>query len=340
MQTANQLRYAKLVRLVIKEIRGKSTQKKMSEKLGYSFNQWHKWESGQKTLMLKDLKKIALELKINLNLPMQIIADVEDFTSKSSGYLVKKIIQKYGGFNSLQAQKRLSLSKATLHRIVTSRRDVEVAFIFECLGELSSTLPFFISFLAKNYKDSSLREVIYKMTRQVHLEGDFPWLSTIEACLETKQYKKLASHSDKFIANQLGLSTAAVKQGLNLLIENQAITKIADKYELNFKRVDMETSIVDSAKFANFWTRICTKRYNTIDGVPSTRKGWSSRVFPVSEEAHDEIVRLKDRFISDMTSVLQRDSERTKTKVQVFILHFFSNEEFKNLGLIDLNNQY
>lgn len=339
MQTANQIRYAHLVRLVIKEIRGKSTQKKMSEKLGYNFNQWHKWESGQKTLMLKDLKKIALELKINLNLPIQIIAEVEDFSSKSSGFLVKKIIQKYGGFNSLQAQKRLSLSKSTLHRIVNSKRDVEVAFIFECLGELSSTLPFFISFLAKNYKDSSLREVIYKMTRQVHLEGDFPWLSAIEACLEIKQYKKLPSHSDRFIANQLGLSVTTVKQGLNLLMENQAIAKVADKYVLNFKRVDMETSIVDSARFANFWTRVSTKRYKTIDGVPITRKGWSSRVFPVSDEAHDEIVKLKDRFISEMTSVLHKDREQTKTKIQVLILHFFDNDEFKNLDLIDLDSQ-
>lgn len=85
--------YDQLVRIFIQEIRSQFTQKKMSEKLGYRYNQWHKWESGQKKLMWTDLLKIAALLKINLDDAIKVITN-DKGQGKSSGTLVKSIIHK------------------------------------------------------------------------------------------------------------------------------------------------------------------------------------------------------------------------------------------------------
>ncbi|OYZ13625.1 MAG: hypothetical protein B7Y39_17235 [Bdellovibrio sp. 28-41-41] len=339
MSTHDVFFYENIVRLVVTELRGRETQKVMSERLGCRYNQWHKWESGQKNLMWNDLRKIASLLNLKLDEPMQRISDSDVSIGQSGGLFIKKIIQKYGGFNSVEALKKLGVSKATLNRLMSSKKDVEVAFVFKCLGELSSTLPFFISYFVKDFKNSSIREAVYKMNRQVHLEGDFPWLSTIEAYIETSDYKTRKFHSDKELAGELGLSISDIKSGLKLLLENQTIVQVGDKYKLNLKRVDMETNIEDSARFAAFWTRVCAERYNTIDGVPQSRRGWSSRVFPVSNEGFEEIERARTEFINKMSKILSEDRSRKKDKVQIFILHLFDQHEFKNLFITKKNTQ-
>lgn len=333
MTTDSIFMYRNLVRLVVRELRAQATQKSMSERLGYKFNQWHKWESGQKALMWNDLRKMAMSLNLKLDKPMQIISGSDVSLSQSGGVFVKNIIQKYGGTNSPIALKKLGVSRATLHRILSSKKDVEVAFVFKCIGELSSTLPFFISHFVLDFKDSSVRKEIYQMKNQVHLEGDFPWLSAIEAYIETRNYKKNKIHSDKEIAVQLGLAIHEVREGINLLVENEAILKVEGKYILNLKRVDLETQVEDSARFAHFWTEVSARRYETPDSVPRSRRGWSSRVVPVSNEAYEELWKIRTFFLDQMSKVLAEDRQRPKDKVQVFIMHLFDQHEFKELKI-------
>lgn len=56
----------KTVRSLIRGMRGSRTQLQMSQELGYKFNQWHKWESGQKAVSWEDFKKICANQNIAL----------------------------------------------------------------------------------------------------------------------------------------------------------------------------------------------------------------------------------------------------------------------------------
>lgn len=338
MINSNRWHYEKLTRLIVRELRKTHTQKHMSSLLGFKFNQWHKWESGQKTLMWMDFQKIARILKIDLGLAVQTITNSEE-KIPNGGIFVKKVIQKYGGgLSNLQTQKKLEISKPALNRIITSKKDVEVAFVFQCLGELSSTLPYLMGCLVENFKDSSIRNAIERSTSQVAIEGTYPWISAIEAFLETDEYQRLEYHSDKEVANYLGISISEAKYGIKLLLENKAIVKEDSKFRLNVKSVDLDTNITDSAKFAKFWTHISLKRYLTKDGVPQSKKGWASRVFPVSEEADKEIRDLTLKLANDIAGILHADQSRVKNKVRIFILHYFDHQEFKRIKITAKNS--
>lgn len=216
-----------------------------------------------------------------------------------------------------------------MHRLATAQQDVPVTVVFEFLTEFSSLLPYLIGVLAPQIKEPVFRDEIGRMRSQLHLESEFPWLGAIEAYLETTEYTRLKRHSDRAVAVGLGLSLAEVRQGLNLLATNKTIERLGDKYVLNLKRVDLEADIVGSAKFARYWTEKALSRYSTADGVPHSRRGWSSRVFPVSETARGELRALSQSFVAEMTSILLQDEKREKSKVQVFLMHFFDHQEFK-----------
>jgi len=217
-----------------------------------------------------------------------------------------------------------------MHRLVTAQQDVPVTFVFEFLMGFSSTLPYLIGVLAPQIQDPIFRKEMARMRSQLRLESEFPWLSAIEAYLETAEYIQLKRHSDRAVATGLGLSMAEVRQGLSLLLENKTIERSGDKYVLNLKRVDLEADIAGSAKFARYWTERALYRYSTADGVPLSRRGWSSRVFPVSDTARDELRKLTQSFIGEMANILLQDGKREKNNVQVFLMHFFDHQEFRN----------
>lgn len=94
-----------LVRYVLSEIRGRVTQNEMSKRLGYRFNQWHKGESGQKTLMWSGLMRIADLMKIPLSDAMYVLAGPSAAENVNGRYFMRDIFRKFGGYNLTQVQK-------------------------------------------------------------------------------------------------------------------------------------------------------------------------------------------------------------------------------------------
>ncbi len=325
--------FENLVRLVLKEIRGNRTQKEMSERLQYTYNQWHKWESGQKKLMWSDLEKIASVLQINLETAKQTVSLKKNIGDDGREFVLN-ILKAHGGPNTKFAKEKLKLSPAAYHRLKSSKKDVEVAFVFRCLGILSSMLPYFLDELVRGISGKVFQGAVEVLGRQVQLESAFPWLSSLEACIELDAYKQLSEHNDLFIAEILGLSEKQVRAGLKMLVENETILREGEKYVLNIKRVDLQSNIEESAKFAKFWSEISLRRFQTADGVPSSRKGFANRVTPVSAEAMQKIHELRFKFYEEMNKVFQSDGDRPKEHILVFNMHVFDNDELKELKIL------
>lgn len=326
--------YHKLVRLLLRDLRGTATQKQMSSRLGYSYNQWHKWESGQKRLMWNNLEVIASELKLNLDHAKRLVVNQERTVGAGGRNFILAIIENYGGPNSILAKKKLNLSRAKLYRLKHSKQDVEVGFVFDCIGKLSSTLPGFVDELLKKVKGTAFRDAIQLVKNQVALEVEYPWICLIEACLELDAYKKLPEHSDEFIAKRLGFPIKQVKVELKKLIDSKSIFLKDSKYHLDLKRVDL-SRVEDASRFYKFWTDVCGRRFMTSDGVPHSRAGFAGRVVPISDAAHKEISNLRLKFFDDLNKVFQSDGDRPKGRIMVLVQHILDDQEIKHLRLLD-----
>lgn len=320
--------YERIVRVLLQSLRAKATQKEMSARVGYSFNQWHKWESGQKTLLWSELKKIARALDLDIDTHMQAIGGSGVSLAGSGGNFVKHILDRHGGGPTIR--KKLGVSQTTLYRSLTSKSNVSVAFVFQCIGELTSLLPYFLTAFTKNFTDVKFDTRVRKSVEQPSIEADYPWLSAIEAFLETTHYRNARKHSDALIADQLGLSLSGVKTGLKILLENEMINFVDGKYGLNARRIDF-LNASDSARFARYWNEVAIERFSTPNSIPSSGRGWASRVVPLSEEAHFAIIQLRQKFYNDLSRILQEDGGTEKTRVTVMVDHSFDHTEFKKI---------
>lgn len=329
---SKQVKYEALVKKVLIALRGKRTQKEMSAHIGYKFNQWHKWEAGQKKLMWNDLVATAEFLKIQFPTTLSHILGTEIKNLKDGRRVLNALNSKFGRFDHDALKDQLGIPKAKLTRILKGDQQIEAYLIFTFLGEVTDALPTLVEILTPDMNDPQQKDAIKKMSVQRNLEAEFPWLAAIEAILEHRDYKKLSKHDPQFFVDKLGISAAVIEKSIALLEKNGAVELVNNKYQLNQKRVDMEgPTLMESAKLAKFWTKMALERFNTLDGVPASGKGWTYRIFACSREAQLKIKYKMIEFYGDVHKILLDDGLDNIELAQVVMVHFFDNEEFSEI---------
>lgn len=307
----------------------KLSQIEISRALNYKFNQWHKWESGQKILRWHELVQICSHFGIPLQAGLETILDQRIADIQDGAGVFKKVIEHFGRLQTRHQE--LSISRSKLRRILAGEHDFEVHLLFKIIGDFSSMLPYFVELLSPAVSVESLQADRFK--KQMALEAEYPWLCAIEALLMHKDYKKLKMHSDSLFVERLGIPLKEVQKSFQRLKNIGAIEFINKKYVLRILRVDMNVDIQHSAKLAKFWSQVCVERFATVDAVPRGR-GWSYRIFPVSSVAQAKIREKLNRLTSDIYDILLQDEAQEKDHVQVLVTHFFDHTEFSQLSSV------
>ncbi|MCB0391202.1 MAG: DUF4423 domain-containing protein [Bdellovibrionales bacterium] len=322
--------YENLARQLIRKFRGEQSQKQMNTLLGYNFNQWHKWESGQKKLKWSEFLDLSEKLDDGVFSTISSISNIPSGELKARQNSVLLYLRnKFGNLSDKKLSFYLDIDINKVRRILYENQDFEFSLFLKFLGKCTRLLPYFLESLKSNELTSNSKDTINKFLNQRQLEATYPWLSAIEAFLELREYKQLDSHSHQLIADRLNLPIKTVEFSLQLLEENNVIEKQKGKYQLNLKRVDMESATkVESASLAKYWTDKAVERFSTIDGVPSSGAGWSYRIFPVSKVAREEIRQKISKLYGEIHQILTEDGSRDKEFVQIYLLHYFDTDEF------------
>lgn len=325
--------YDRITRLIMIELRGKNTQMQMSAKIGFKYNKWAKWESGQKRIMWNEFMAVLNILKINIYIDLSEILNKQITIKTPENEILHGILKKYGGLDDPEIFKKLNISKSTLYRKLTNSQAISLAFFFHLLDFLSSTFPQLLKAILSNPTTPELKKLCSKLDSHFDIEGRYPWISAIEGVLETSEYKNLKKHSDHFIAKKFNISSERVKFALKILINVGAIKFSNNKYILTNNQIDL-TNTVTASKFMKYWTQVALNRFNTPDGVPLPREGWHTKVFSVSREAQQKITDARRRFESEYMKILNQDASTEKDELQVLLLHLFDEEELKNAKLL------
>lgn len=326
--------YEKIVKSLLRSIRGPRSQQEMSQIMGYEFNQWHKWESGQKLIKWMDFVQICNQFKLPLETAICIVLGVTSVDINDGGSVFEEVWRKFGNLSSAEMQEFLGISKAQLRRIIFGEQDFVLQILFKILGDFGSSLPYLVETLGGKNIDAHFEKENSLIKRQVEIEGSHPWFCALEALLLHKDYKSMKSHDNSFFAAKLGVNVEEVKRAFSTLEKNGSIEMVNQKYQLRLLRVDMDVSAVNGAKLSKFWTNVCADRFSTIDGIPSSGKGWSYRIFPVSHKAQEQIRKMIRQIDSEIYSILLNDENEEKDFVQVLITHYFDNNEFSKLNIL------
>lgn len=328
---SHKMDYQWLVQTILKKIRGNRSQTEMDTALGHKFNQWHKWESGQKILRWSELERIDRSLQLHLADHLANFISQTEVGDLNGRNVLQIFRRKFGNLSLKELADYLETHPSKLRRIFMDEQDFEVSLFLKFLGVCTRILPAFLTEFAPGVLPEYFGERVEAFEKQRSLEARFPWLSSIEAAIELRAYKQALTHDLKILSELTGLPEKKIDLGLQLLLENGAIEKEEEKYQLNIKRVDMESgALADSAALAKYWTEKALHRFDTFDGVPTSRKGWAYRIFPVSNQGQEKIRDLIRGFVGDLHSLLVDDAKYDREHIQVIMLHSFDLQEFED----------
>ena len=300
-------------------IRGKRSQLSVSRKMGYSFNQVGRWESGQTRLLWSDFDRFCQACRQDLNAALKT-----RFPSVNGSSQIVVLLRTLVG----------SATVAEVSRVTTISRDI-LSHIFR--GKTSPTLdqvltllwtfhPSYIDFLGdivELKRIPSLHEAYQRRCDLYKLYFRCPWVGAVERCFELDEYRNLAQHQPGFAARRAGLDLRLETEAIQLLLEIGAIRWRDKKYDVvdTFSEVSGPEAQLNG--IIRYWLQRAEKN------LKDTRKGrhYSAyRVFTTSTETYDEIRQEYAAFHRRVSQLIAQDKYKP-TELRVLVTQLFDPGE-------------
>lgn len=325
------MNYSSIKKELLIALRGNLTQKEMSEKLGFKFNQYHKWESDIKWLRWDEFIDILEVSNAPYKTAFQLVlAYCENpkntkllFESLCSNLSMKEIGQLVGH------------SESIVRRWMTKDISPSLETILKLINDRTNNLYEFINQLVDIEKIPTLNSKYQLVLKQKMVEIQYPFASAIEAAIQLGDYKKLETHSDKWISDRILVSEDLVKKAIAALLSAETLIKVDNKYKINNAWIQVQgLTLAQIAKIDHYWTGRCLDRYKGPDGVPyipdsEINSNYRSfRVTPLSEKAALEIQHLLKKTSSEILKIIKNDKE-PYNRIGIYVSHFFDVKDIK-----------
>ncbi len=308
-------------------IRGTKSQNWMSRRLGYTYNQYGKWESNNKKLNWSDFEEICNLRKIKLHSELNRIYNIA-LPNKVliGGVLLANIFKMFFSSEVETLANFLKVSPQTLRRWLPNKQDIPTELIFKALSFRPQLFLIFIYSLRIINIPEKFESSLNMYLKLYSTESLFPYISAIHAFINTREYQLYKAHSDKKVANRLGLSEMQVKMGIDLLLKNQALKWVNDKYSLNLSGIEQKgipnSDLIRSLRYWYYKT-LCFLGKKAKNEVSTTLRSLSGcRVVAISNELSDKVASKLSETYSEISKMILED-ETDPEVVRILTLNFF-----------------
>jgi hypothetical protein len=316
-------------------IRANKSQTWMSQRLGYTYNQYGKWESDIKKLTWADFNEICNLRKISLRKELIRIYNIS-LTSKNcfGGELLTILRNNFFSNNTEKFSKFLKVNAPTLRRWLDNKQDVPIEKVFLALSYRPQLFLLFIYSLQIIKIPKKFEQSLNLYLEVYSTESLFPYISGVHAFINTHEYQNLKQHSDEFIANKLGHSIAQVKKAIDLLAKNHAIKIVNNKYALNLSGVEQKgipnSDLIRSLRYWNY-KALCFLEKKAKNEVSTSLRNLSGyRVVAVSKDLSEKIAGKLAETYSDITRMILENEQQPEV-VRVLTLNYFNLDEANNV---------
>lgn len=309
------LDYRTLTLEILKQLRGEMTQRQLSQKLGFSFNQVGKWESGATHIRWDEFFRLCEAVNIPKTAAMHNNLWNDDEQDFSPPTYLKALTKKITA-NDQKISKILSLANPTLT---------------EVLQLLGSNSPFLLSWLSQfvECKEISSLKVHYEQFQQnIDAVLSDPVVVYVNAALQVDEYKNLTVHDESILAEHATCTVERLRSVLKLLMNHHLISFDGKKYLPN--PFDFSFSGLAHPKLrglTKYTTVLAAERYPStplvIDPMKVLNPGRGSvRIKAFSKEAAQKVSDLISKFHNDVDEIVRQDTQ-PKGNVQVVLIHSF-----------------
>ncbi|OYZ18082.1 MAG: hypothetical protein B7Y39_14035 [Bdellovibrio sp. 28-41-41] len=323
--------YLKIKKELLASLRGNSTQKEMSEKLGFRFNQYHKWESDIKWLRWDEFIDILEVASPKYKKAFSLV-----FTFHSDPRNTKDFVESLcPNISTQEIGKIVGHSEVVVRRWMNRNISPSLETMLLLINERTNNLSEFVSQITDIDEIPTLKEKYLKLKSQKLVEIQYPFAAAIAAAIQLEDYKKLSEHSDKWIADRILVSEVLVRKALKALANVETIHLKGKKYIIGNKWIQVPgLPLSQVAKIDHYWTKRCLDRYQGPDGVPyspENRENSNIRSFqiaPVSEKSMAKIQKILKKTSNEILRIIQEDSDE-QNRICIYVSHFFDVQDIK-----------
>jgi len=316
-----------VVRELLRSLRGKRSQLALSRRLGYSFNQVGKWESGHTKIRWDEFVRLSGLCKSPLD---QALTNHYKYkgTAANCDAIIKNLI---GSERVSTIAKKTGFSRHSLAKWLKKSAFPTVPEMFRLLllyrGGDDHLVSFIGSLVSSIDELPSIAPEYRQRVKQIELSYQHPWLAAVKDCLSLQSYQRLEKHREGFVSRCLRISTAEEKMALDFLTEVGVLTFSKGKYQVTGKKLMFQENILDKEKDIEGNFRLREYWWSQALNHLISRPAWSSltfafQTFTVSESAFRKIRALSVQYFSDVTKIIEEDEE-PRTLLRVMNLCFF-----------------
>lgn len=319
------LDYSLVKKELLVALRGEQSQLAMSRHLGFTFNQWHKWETEQKWLRWDEFVDILIELKIPVKNIFTTLFNFADDPRNFQAILRNLCV----GLSTEKIAETLEQDEDTIKRWAKNDISPSVETVLCLIQVRQNNLAELIAKLVSIDNVPALKTLFQSQKAHKNVEVQYPFSPAIEACFCLEAYKQLPIHSDQWVAERTLISVPLVRASINKLENAGTIRKLGNHYELVDGWVQLNgLPLKEAVKVDHYWTKRALDRYSGPDQIPylpddrANTNVRSFRVAAVSTEAAFQIQERLRQASQDVLAIINND-QGAKTEIKVYVSHCF-----------------
>jgi DNA-binding transcriptional regulator YiaG len=306
-------------REILQVLRGELSQRELSKKLGYTFNQVGKWESGVTQIKWDDFLQVCKAL----NAPLERAFSNEFITPEPelTSLVTLKTLSNHFSAGIEQDKK----TRASMKKWLSGNSAPDLAEVLKFMASRIALMLKWLSALIDCNQVPCLREANDLYFARSNAAFRNPNADLIYAALSLDAYQKLDHHDDHLLTTHTSCSLTQIRQIINDLHLNGFIQFDGKKY----------IPISHTETHSSQWETICqmttmaTQRYSVesplSQQIPHMDFYFSvatSRVVPLSTQGSKTVRDLIWKYQSELLEVIKRD-QLPKHHLLNIILHSY-----------------
>lgn len=311
-----------LLKQILIAIRGAWTQEEMSEKLGYSALQVHRWESLKVTLSWSDFIRICQLRRAPIDTAFEKFyaykGDLKD------GMALLRLIRV--GVSQKELAKKTNIKASRLSKIFNGHQTPEMIEILQLMFACQSWFWEFWAEVVKPEKAPLIRDEIEKRSRQISISLRFPFSAAMLEVLGLKKYRSSEIETAQFLAAELQIPLSDVKAALVALAEVGLIKTLANgKFQAQVSDVNLGRDFQVAKIIMEYWLQ------RQLNLLKKTKKKpqesfFSYMTVPLSEESFGEVRQLFLELYQKIVSISKCDSHQ-HTNIYTYTAGFVRTDE-------------
>ena len=331
--------FEQLASFIVRAIRGNRSQNSINMRLGYSYNQVSKWETGAKKIKWNELLLLCEACKI----------DIQKNLQHRFQYIGKTNWKSFFRFLADQnfEKKLLETHGFSFQKIHSWYLDDSNPFLHDCLKVFESHSPILLSFCSI-FADISelpfLQERISKTKSEAQLIGEYPVSGFILCSLELESYKTSDLKTVEFMEHYYGISPHITNICLEIAMQTKLVISTSNgKHALNQVEESPNTDLATMEQRKNVKHSLSVLASEIIRNFPdnsvstNSMRNFSHMYFGANKESAEAILKATGEYFKKIREI-NIAAKPPFDRVGVLNLHIFDDIFMKetNISLKDM----